>query len=70
MRLLDLCHLFDHRINSVAAVAEYEDERAAMKAAGADVVFNFYAEAGAGFAEHTLSNLLDILPEKPAAVDA
>jgi D-arabinose 1-dehydrogenase-like Zn-dependent alcohol dehydrogenase len=54
----------------VAAVAKHEDERAAMKAAGADVVFNYYAEAGAGFAEHTLSNLLDILPEKPAAVNA
>lgn len=51
----------------VAAVAKYEDERAAMKAAGADVVFNYYAEAGSGFAEHTLSNLLDVLPEKPAA---
>ncbi len=50
----------------VAAVAKYEDERAAMKTAGADVVFNYYAEAGAGFAEHTLSNLLDILPQKPA----
>ena len=52
----------------VAAVAKHEDEKKAMKAAGADVVFNYYAEAGAGFAEHTLSNLLDILPQKPAAV--
>ncbi len=52
----------------VAAVAKHEDEREAMKAAGADVVFNYYAEAGAGFAEHTLSNLMDILPAKPAAV--
>ena len=52
----------------VAAVAKYEDEREAMKAAGADVVFNYYAEAGAGFAEHTLSNLLELLPEKPAAL--
>jgi predicted Kef-type K+ transport protein len=51
----------------VAAVAKHEDEKEAMKAAGADVVFNYYAEAGAGFAEHTLSNLLDILPQKPAA---
>lgn len=50
----------------VAAVAKHEDEREAMKAAGADVVFNYYAEAGAGFAEHTLSNLLDVLPQKPA----
>jgi glutathione-regulated potassium-efflux system ancillary protein KefC len=52
----------------VAAVAKHEDERKAMNEAGADVVFNYYAEAGAGFAEHTLSNLLDILPQKPAAV--
>ena len=48
----------------VAAVAKYEDERAQMKAAGADVVFNYYAEAGAGFAEHALSNMQDILPRK------
>ena len=53
----------------VASVAKYEDEREAMKAAGADVVFNYYAEAGAGFAEHTLSNLLELLPEKPAPVE-
>ena len=49
-------------------VRKPQDEREAMKAAGADVVFNYYAEAGAGFAEHTLSNLLDILPQKPAAI--
>ena len=48
----------------VAAVAKYEDERAQMKAAGADVVFNYYAEVGAGFAEHALSNMQDILPRK------
>jgi predicted Kef-type K+ transport protein len=52
----------------VAAVAKYEDERVRMKAAGADVVFNYYAEAGAGFAEHALSNMLDILPDKPASL--
>jgi predicted Kef-type K+ transport protein len=51
----------------VAAVAKYEDERVRMKAAGADVVFNYYAEAGAGFAEHALSTMLDILPAKPAS---
>ena len=44
--------------------------RVGMKAAGADVVFNYYAEAGAGFAEHALSNVLDILPQKPAEVAA
>ncbi|CAA0101742.1 Glutathione-regulated potassium-efflux system protein KefC [Halioglobus japonicus] len=51
----------------VAAVAKYEDERVRMRDAGADVVFNYYAEAGAGFAEHALSNMLDILPAKPAS---
>lgn len=51
----------------IAAVAKYEDERSQMKAAGADVVFNYYAEAGAGFAEHALSTMLDILPAKPAS---
>ena len=51
----------------VAAVAKYEDEQVQMRAAGADVVFNYYAEAGAGFAEHALSNVLDVLPAKPAA---
>jgi glutathione-regulated potassium-efflux system ancillary protein KefC len=50
----------------VAAVAKYEDEQQQMKAAGADVVFNYYAEAGAGFAEHALSNMLDILPGRSA----
>lgn len=55
---------------NVAAVAKYEDEREEMKAAGANVVFNYYAEAGAGFAEHALSNLLDVLPQKPAEVAA
>ncbi len=42
-----------------------------MKAAGAEVVFNYYAEAGAGFAEHTLSQLLDLLPQEttPPAED-
>jgi glutathione-regulated potassium-efflux system ancillary protein KefC len=30
------------------------------------VVFNYYAEAGAGFAEHALSNMLDIMPAKRA----
>jgi glutathione-regulated potassium-efflux system ancillary protein KefC len=49
----------------VAAVAKYEDEQARMKAAGADVVFNHYAEAGAGFADHALSDLQDIPPARP-----
>lgn len=36
----------------VAAVAHYPDEDQMLKDAGADEVFNIYAEAGNGFAEH------------------
>lgn len=35
----------------IAAVARYDDERRQLLALGADVVFNYYAEVGAGFAE-------------------
>jgi voltage-gated potassium channel Kch len=36
----------------VTATAMYEDEIVELKEAGADEAFNFYAEAGAGFADH------------------
>ncbi len=36
----------------VAATAHFDDERARLEAAGADVAFNIFAEAGAGFAAH------------------
>ncbi len=36
----------------IAAVAKHEDDRVALEAAGVHAAFNFYAEAGAGFAEH------------------
>ena len=36
----------------VAATAQFDDELEELRAAGADAAFNFYAEAGAGFAEH------------------
>ncbi|TPE54107.1 potassium transporter Kef [Maribrevibacterium harenarium] len=39
----------------VAAIARYQDERDEMVAAGIDNVFNFYTEAGTGFAEESLS---------------
>ncbi|MBY4675426.1 cation:proton antiporter family protein [Marinobacterium arenosum] len=38
----------------IAAIARYEDERDALQAAGIDKVFNFYTEAGSGFAEESL----------------
>jgi predicted Kef-type K+ transport protein len=36
----------------IASTAHYPDEEAKLREAGATVVFNFYAEAGAGFASH------------------
>lgn len=41
-----------------AGIAKYEDKRKELIAMGLDVAFNFYAEAGAGFAEECL-HLLD-----------
>lgn len=38
----------------LAAIARYADERDALIASGIDNVFNFYREAGIGFAEETL----------------
>jgi predicted Kef-type K+ transport protein len=36
----------------VAAIAQFDDEVEALKEAGIDAAFNFYAEAGTGFADH------------------
>ncbi len=41
-------------LGKTAAIVLYEDEEKELKAAGIDVVFNFYAKAGAGFAEQTV----------------
>lgn len=41
----------------IAAVTKHEDDRLALEAAGADATFNFYAEAGAGFADHVRQEL-------------
>lgn len=38
----------------IAALAKYEDDIPVLKAAGVDRVFNLYAEAGTGFADHLL----------------
>ena len=37
---------------SIAATAQFDDEVAELKQAGVHAAFNFYAEAGFGFAEH------------------
>jgi predicted Kef-type K+ transport protein len=38
----------------IAAIARYEDEREKLMAMGIDNVFNYYVEAGTGFAEESL----------------
>ncbi len=43
----------------IAAIAMYDDEISILKDAGAAAVYNFYSEAGIGFAEHVRHNLLD-----------
>ena len=39
-----------HFSGRVAAIAQFQDQRTRLLEAGADVVFNYYAEVGAGFA--------------------
>ncbi len=56
---------------TIAAIAMYEDQLQELKAAGVHAAFNFYAEAGAGFAEHVYESALaaGILPrvcQRPA----
>jgi len=41
----------------IAAVARYDDERLKLESAGIDKVFNFYNEAGVGFAEESMALL-------------
>lgn len=41
----------------LAAIARYDDERAELEAAGIDEVYDFFAEAGTGFAEEGLQLL-------------
>ena len=41
----------------IAAIARYDDEVPALQNAGIDKVFNFFTEAGAGFAEDSLALL-------------
>jgi len=43
----------------VVATAKFPDEVDALKSAGATTVFNFYVEAGAGFAEHVITETVN-----------
>jgi hypothetical protein len=41
----------------IAALAKFEEDVQRLKSLGVHSVFNLYAEAGAGFAEHALSGV-------------
>lgn len=43
-----------HYQGKIAAIARYDDERIALESFGVDKVFNFYNEAGVGFAEESI----------------
>ncbi|MEW6991668.1 cation:proton antiporter [Colwelliaceae bacterium 6441] len=45
----------------IAAIARYDDEREALEKFGVDRVFNFYSEAGVGFAEESINLVKDQL---------
>jgi hypothetical protein len=47
----------------IAAIARYEDERTQLVEFGIDSVFNYYVEAGTGFAEESLE-LIKSTPNK------
>lgn len=59
-----------HFPGRIAAVARYDDERRELLALGADVVFNYYAEVGAGFAEECAHILEPVMPADSEAVQA
>jgi len=44
----------------ISAIALYDSEISPLKEAGAAEVYNFYSEAGIGFAEHVRHNLMNI----------
>jgi predicted Kef-type K+ transport protein len=44
----------------ISAIALYDSEISLLKEAGAAAVYNFYSEAGIGFAEHVRHNLMNV----------
>lgn len=51
----------------VGAIAPFRDDEPALREAGADLVFNLYAEAGAGFAQHVCTGFgrAGVAPDTP-----
>lgn len=53
----------------LASVAHYTDHEEALRKAGVNAVFNFYASAGESFAEHVLERFGDAFRAEPAPAD-
>jgi predicted Kef-type K+ transport protein len=53
----------------IAATAQFDDQVAQLKEAGVHGAFNFYAEAGHGFAEHVCRTLGDECQMEPVSKD-
>lgn len=56
MEIIQKLHLCGYA-GKLACITKYEDDRRKVLAAGADVAFNVYAEAGVGFADETFKYL-------------
>lgn len=50
---------FSGYTGKIAAIARYEDEVETLLSKGVDKVFNFFTEAGLGFAEESLAYVND-----------
>lgn len=48
----------------LAGIANFDDELEELREAGVDAVYNFYAEAGTGFAEHVAEQHPDLLGKR------
>jgi hypothetical protein len=62
----DICNITEqlqhaNYAGKIASIARYDDEIEPLIEAGSDKVFNFFTEAGTGFAEESLQ----LLPQHP-----
>ncbi|MFZ0788569.1 MAG: cation:proton antiporter family protein [Chromatiaceae bacterium] len=50
----------------IGAIAKFSDDEPVLRDAGVDMVFNLYAEAGAGFAQHVCTGVISSSATTPA----
>ena len=63
MYALDMLRRFSFQ-GIIAATGRHDDEVRELKEAGVNSAYNFYAEAGVGFANHACENLCTLNPEE------